>query len=82
MKRLLPLLALVSLITFPWPYTVLLTLAGTFFMPYLPALIGISTDVLYAVPHAVVPLWSLVGIMATVVALFVRSRLKTGSIGG
>lgn len=74
--------ALVAVIGSPWPLAVLLALALALFEPLIPFVAGAFADMLYYAPHAgAVPLGTLCGALATGIAFFVRSRLKTSIIG-
>ncbi len=78
MNGLLILLTFLSAIYFPWPLTALLALACAVSEPLVPLAVGMFVDTLYyttGVPHFVP-----YGALATIVALFVRSRLRTGII--
>lgn len=82
MTGLLTLLAFVSTVLFPWPLTVLLTLGIAVFEPLVPLAIGIFADTLYYSPQAgVLPWFTICGALVTILAFFVRSRLKTSIIG-
>ncbi|MHB1163045.1 MAG: hypothetical protein ACYCZZ_00725 [Minisyncoccota bacterium] len=51
--------------------------------PLLPLSAGLFLDTLYYSSHgAMMPWFTIFGALVTGAALFVRSRLKTGSIGG
>lgn len=81
-RGLFTLLAFISTILFPWPLTVLLTLGVSVYEPLVPLAIGIFADTLYYTPQAgVLPLFTIYGALLTIVAFFVRSRLKTSIIG-
>lgn len=83
MRGLLVLLVFISIIFFPWPLAALLTLISSLFVPLLPLAAGLFADTLYYAPGAAsVPLYTLYGALATGIALFVRSRLKTSIIRG
>ena len=72
---------LVSVIFFPWPFTVLLAFAAAFTEPLMPLAAGLFADTLYYAPLGhVVPLATLAGAVVTLMALFVRSQLRTGII--
>ena len=74
--------ALVSTVLFPWPFTILLVLASTVGEPLTPLVVGIFADTLYYAPHAgALPVFSIYGAILTGVVFFVRSQLKTGTIG-
>jgi hypothetical protein len=81
-KWTMTLLAFISVILFPWPMTVILVLASSFFVPLLPLAIGIFADTLYYTSAvAMLPLFTLLGIIVTSAAFLVRSRLQTSTIG-
>jgi hypothetical protein len=81
MRGILTLATFVSVVLFPWPLTALLALASAFLEPLVPFAVGIFADTLYYSPQvALLPLFTLYGAVTTVVALFVRSRLSTGSM--
>lgn len=76
------LLTFVSAIFFPWPLTACLALGLAIFEPLVPLAAGIFVDTIYYSSHAgLLPLFTLYGALATALAFFVRSRLKTGIIG-
>ncbi|OGG64666.1 hypothetical protein A3J11_02875 [Candidatus Kaiserbacteria bacterium RIFCSPLOWO2_02_FULL_55_12] len=78
MRAALTLLPFVSAIFFPWPFTVLLALISVRWEPLVPLAVGLFADTLYYVPSAaLVPVFTLSGAAVTVIALFVRSRLRT-----
>ena len=82
-SRLLTLLTFVSVIVFPWPFTVLLALACSFTEPLVPLAVGLFADTLYYTPQAhSLPIFAFCGAVVTVVAFFVRSRLRASSIRG
>ncbi len=74
--------ACISLFLFPRPLTVLLALLSAPVIPFAPFLVGAFADALYLPPglHAI-PLLTLAGAGASLLALFVRSRLTAGIIG-
>jgi hypothetical protein len=80
MRGVFTLLAFASTILFPWLCTVLLTLGLAVFEPLLPLAIGLFADTLYYAPQAGLPLFTLYGLLATVLVFLVRTRLKTGPI--
>ncbi len=82
MRGLFTLIAFISTVLFPWPLTVLLTLGVSLYEPLVPLAIGIFADTLYYTPQVgVLPLFTIYGLIAAVIAFFVRSRLKTSIIG-
>lgn len=78
----LTLFTLISVIFFPWPLAAFFALASALFVPLLPLAAGIFADTLYYVPWSggTVPLFTLFGVTVTMIAIFVRSRLKAGII--
>jgi hypothetical protein len=79
---LLTLFTFVSVILFPWPLSVLLTVVTSFFEPLVPIAVGIFADTLYWAPHAsTLPIFTLYGLVLSAVAVLVRSRLSAGIIG-
>ncbi|MFA5744933.1 MAG: hypothetical protein WC887_01835 [Candidatus Paceibacterota bacterium] len=82
-RGLLSVFVFFSIIFFPWPFTAVLVLISAFFIPSLSLAAGLFADTLYYTPHAdFLPLFTLYGALVTIVVLFVRSRLKTGSMRG
>ena len=80
---LLVLIAFVGVVSFPWPLAAAIALVGSFTVPFLPLAAGIFAEALYHAPHAaVLPYATFLGAVATVLALAVRSQLKTGIIRG
>jgi len=76
----LTILSFVSTVFFPWSFTMLLTLGASFFEPLVPLAVGLFADTLYYAPQSGgLPVFTLYGALITVLAFFVRSRLK-GSI--
>lgn len=83
MRGIFTFLTFISTVLSPWPLTVLLALAVSLFEPLVPLAAGLFADTLYYAPQSgIVPVFTLYGALATAAALFVRSRLKTGIIGG
>jgi len=81
MRQSIIVLTFLSTILFPWPLTALLALLASSFEPLIPLSVGIFADTLYYVPHGTfLPAATLTGACVTVIAFFVRSRLKAGSI--
>jgi hypothetical protein len=82
MRGILTLSTFISVVLFPWPFSVLLALVASGVEPLVPLAVGIFADTLYYTPQAgAVPLFTLYGAVATALALLVRSQLKTGIIG-
>lgn len=84
MKRILLALAtFASVIFLPWPCTAVLAILSALYVPLLPLAAGLFGDVLYWTPSvSAFPLGTALGAALSVAALFVRSRLTTGIIGG
>ena len=83
MRGALTLAALASVIFFPWPLTAVLMLVSSPIEPLVPLAAGIFADTLYYTPRSgMLPAFTLFGALVTVAALLVRSRLRTGIIGG
>lgn len=75
-------LTLLSAVFFPWPLTAFLALGVAPFEPLVPLAAGILVDTLYySSSSGSLPLFTIYGALATALAFFVRSRLKTGIIG-
>lgn len=71
----------VSTILFPWPLTAILAIVASVFEPLVPLAAGLFADTLYYAPQSgAIPLFTLCGALLTIVAFFVRSRLKTSII--
>ncbi len=74
--------ALLSPLFFPWPFVALVALGMALFEPLVPLATGLCIDALYYVPQTGwLPIGTIAGGAATMVAFLVRSRLKTDSIG-
>lgn len=83
MRGMLTLLTFISIVLFPWPMAVLLALITSFVEPLVPLAAGIFADTLYAPPSLeTLPFFTLCGAVATIIAFFVRSRLRTSIIKG
>ncbi len=81
-RGLFTLLAFVSTILFPWPFTVPLVIGLALFEPLAARAIGLFADTLYYSAQAgAFPQFTLYGAVVTALAFFVRSRLKTSIIG-
>ncbi len=81
MSKTLALLSCISVVLFPWPLTACLMLGMSLFEPFIPLVAGALFDVFYYVPYgAALPLATLYGALASIVAFFVRSRLVAGII--
>lgn len=72
----------ISVLLFPWPLSVLLAVAASFFEPLVPLAAGLFADTLYYAPHAgTPPIFTLYGLGLSIIAILVRSRLSAGIIG-
>jgi len=81
MRGVLILFTFVSVIFFPWPFTALLVLGVAFVEPLVPFAAGLFADTLYYTASAHVwPLFTLAGAAVTIIAVLVRSRLRTSTI--
>lgn len=73
--------ALISAFIFPWIFTAGIAFFAALWIPLLPLAVGILLDVLYYAPQAHwFPLGTVSGALVTLVAHFVRTRLKAGII--
>ena len=82
MRKIAAVLICFSVVLFPWPLTTCLALGMALLEPFVPLIVGLLFDIFYYVPHeGTMPLATLYGALATALALFVRSRLKTSIIG-
>ena len=77
MRYALTALSLLSAIFFPWPATVLIVLLTSLSEPLVPLAAGLFIDTLYynGGGHHL-PLFTLCGALVTLVALYMRSRLR------
>jgi hypothetical protein len=72
-----------SALFFPWPLTAVLALGVSLSEPLVPLAAGLFADALYYTSSAsALPFFTISGAIATGIAFFVRSRLKTGIIEG
>ncbi len=68
----------ISAVFFPWPYTVVIAVAAAVFEPLVPLAVGLFVDTLYYSPAtSMLPLFTLGGAVASLVAYIVRARLRT-----
>ncbi|TSC69818.1 MAG: hypothetical protein G01um101449_510 [Parcubacteria group bacterium Gr01-1014_49] len=82
MHAALPFLTLISVVFFPWPFTATLALLAASVEPLVPLAAGLFADTLYYVPQAHgLPLFTLLGALASLIAFFVRSRVRAGIMG-
>ncbi|MFA5998157.1 MAG: hypothetical protein WC814_02110 [Candidatus Paceibacterota bacterium] len=73
----------VSVLFFPWPLSVLLALIASLFEPLVPVAVGLFADTLYYAPSAgTLPVFTLYGLVVSIIAALVRSRLRASSIRG
>lgn len=80
-SALLTLSTFISIIFFPWPLAALLALFVSVTEPLVPLAAGLFADTLYySSSSGTIPLFTLGGASVTVIAFFVRSRLRTGSM--
>lgn len=83
MRALFVLLAFLSLFLFPYPYTVLLSLIASLYLPFAALVVGVLADILYFSPlppssgGLSLPVGTLLGALLSVLALFVRRFVKT-----
>ncbi len=81
MRGTLTILCFVSTIIFPWPLTVLLSLAAASLEPLVPLAVGLFADTIYYSPQTgVAPIFTLCGALITGAAFFVRGRLLASNI--
>ncbi len=79
--RLLTLAALCSTALFPWWVTGILVVLLAPFEPLVPVAVGMLFDALYYAPGAhAFPVFSLYGLVLTVLAYFVRERVRASII--
>ena len=82
MRGALAVLAMAGVVLFPWPLAALLALGAGWYEPLVPFASGVFADALYYSSHAArLPLFTIGGALASVLAVFVRSRLSAGTIG-
>ena len=83
MRYVLALAAFASLFFFPYPATVILALLASLYFPPIALFVGIFTDLLYYTPGASSwPIASLIGLLSSVIAFFVRRFMKARIMGG
>lgn len=77
----LTILSLISVVLFPWIYTLVLVCVTAAFEPLVPLAVGILADTLYYTSHAAAwPLYTLLGLVTSILAYFVRSGLRSSII--
>ncbi len=75
--------ALLSPFLFPYPATLLLSIAASLLFPPIGLLAGLLTDLAYFVPAAsVLPVATVTGLAISVISVFVRRFFKARIIGG
>lgn len=73
--------AFLSVIYFPWQLSALVLLALAFVDPLGAIAVGLFADLLYYNPQAqIVPFFTIGSVGVGLLALFVRSRLRTGTL--
>ncbi len=72
-------MAILSLFWFPYPYTVILSIAASVYFPWFALGIGILADLLY-LPAQTLPWASLGGLLLSALAVFVHRFIKTRMI--
>jgi hypothetical protein len=78
MRFALPVLALFSLFFVPAPLSTVLIAASAFVLPFSALALGVFADVLYFSPYpGALPLWSIGGFVAMLLALLVHRFVKT-----
>lgn len=75
--------AFLSLFLVPWPIMAALILVAALLVPPAGVLLGIAADALYFVPGtAFLPFFTLLGLLATALALLVQRFVKTRIMEG
>ena len=75
-------LAVIGVLAFPWPLTLVFAGVAALFIPPLALLFGVLVDILYFVPGAYpVPLGTLLGLTGFLIALMVQGFMKTRIMG-
>lgn len=70
-----------SVVFFPWQLSVALMTYAAVYEPLVPLAAGMLADALYYTSYSTAtPFFSLYGAVATSIALFVHSRLRTGTL--
>ncbi len=71
----------VSAVAFPWPYTALLACWAAVYEPFTPLAVGVFFDLLYYVSGTgTLPIATFGGLIVSLIAWFVRGRLRAGII--
>ncbi|MDP1689621.1 MAG: hypothetical protein Q8L52_00205 [bacterium] len=72
----------ISVVFFPWPFTVLLAFIASFLEPLVPFAAGLFADTLYYAPGAgMFPVFTLYGLALSIISALVRSQIRTSTIG-
>lgn len=83
MRAMPALLALIALFVFPWQVALVGVFLAALFIPTAGVALGVLADIVYYVPGAAfLPYFSLLGLVATVLALLVQRFVKTRIIEG
>ncbi len=78
MRVVIPILTLFALFFVPALLSVLLIATSALVLPFSALALGVFADVLYFSPHpGALPLWSIGGLCATILALLVHRFVKT-----
>lgn len=72
-------MSVLSLVWFPYPYTVILSIAASIYVPWFAFGMGILADLLY-LPAGMLPWASVGGLALSALALFVHRFIKTRMI--
>jgi len=81
MRGMFTLATLASVIFFPWPFSAVLAFASASLEPLVPLAAGLLADTLYYTPYAgALPVFTFYGAVVSIVAVFVRSRMRAGTI--
>ncbi len=81
MRGALSISAFVSVLFFPWPFAAILAIASAWYEPLMPLAVGVFADAVYYTIHAArLPWFTVFGAVVSAVVIFVRTRLKTGSM--
>lgn len=80
MRGLSILATFLCLFLFPWPVAFIGAVLFSLLEPLLPLAVGILAEALFYAPGQGLPFYALGGLLATLAAYFVQSRLKAGII--
>ena len=71
-------ITLLSAIFLPWQITIACAIGAAFIEPLVPVAVGILLDLLYYLPQTgLLPRFSLVGVVVSLIASLVHSRVRT-----